>query len=228
MTARPAVVVMAKAPWPGTVKTRLTALLGEAGCARLASVLLARAAATAREVCPSGTFVALHPPAAIAEFASRLPGHQVFAQRGRHLGERLAAAAEEVFCAGYGPLVVIGTDVPLLVPADLHRAFEVLGTRCDVVFGPAFDGGYYLVGLARPLPVVFDITPGLWGGPDVLGASLDRARTARLSVGLLTPLPDLDTPSDVRAALDEPTLPAEVREALRAPTPLASVREESR
>ncbi|MDA8354952.1 MAG: TIGR04282 family arsenosugar biosynthesis glycosyltransferase [Actinomycetota bacterium] len=227
MTARPAVVVMVKAPHLGTAKSRLLPLLGRAGCARLASVLLAQAAATALEVSPGGAFVAVHPPQALAALAAGLPAHHLVAQRGGHLGERMAEAAGAAFAAGYGPVAVIGTDVPLLAPDDLRRAFDVLGSGCDVVFGPAHDGGYYLVGLARPLPAVFEIAPHLWGGPLVLDASLEHSRRAGLEVGLLTPLPDLDTPDDARAALADMALPAAVRAVLTRREPATSAAAET-
>ena len=89
------------------------------------------------------------------------------------------------------------------------------------MFGPALDGGYYLVALRRPCPGLFALDPRVWGGPDVLSASLTAAKSCALRVGLLTPLRDLDTPEDAHTFLAEGQLPGEVAELLsteRAPS----------
>lgn len=215
MSSGPAVLVMAKAPRPGLVKTRLGALLGDDGCAKLQALLVRRAAGLAFAVAPGSTYVAFHPADGGAEMAELVPdGAVLMAQRGGHLGERLAAATADVFAARRAPLVAIGTDIPLLEPAHLREALGSLETGNDVVFGPANDGGYYLVGLRRPLPVLFDIAPRLWGGPEVLAASLARAEAAHLCVGQLEVLTDLDTAEDAMALLGEPGLPRDLRDVL--------------
>jgi hypothetical protein len=130
----------------------------------------------------------------------------LFAQVSGDLGSRLAAATEVVLAEQSGPLLVIGTDAPTLATTLLRRAARAL-ERYDVVFGPALDGGYYLVGLCRPAAAVFAIDPRLWSGPCVLAASRDAARRAGLTVGLLPPLRDLDTPEDAAALLADPLCP---------------------
>ncbi len=80
----------------------------------------------------------------------------------------------------------------------------------DTVFGPALNGGYYLVGMARPLPELFAIDPALWGGPQVLAASRHAARDAGLRVGQLPALRDLDTPQDAAEFLAEGALPEDI------------------
>ncbi|MGH8299856.1 MAG: TIGR04283 family arsenosugar biosynthesis glycosyltransferase, partial [Steroidobacteraceae bacterium] len=77
--------------------------------------------------------------------------------------------------------------------------------------GPARDGGYYLAGTTSLQPCLFDIDPALWGGPDVLAATMVRTRTAGLRVGLLEVLADLDTPADALSLAAAPNLPAELR-----------------
>lgn len=132
--ARPAVLIMAKAPWPGTVKTRLQPLLGPDGCAALAGQLTRNAARVAAAAIaatmrpdpgaglPGAVFAAVDPPGAVAEVGSLLPpGTRLLAQRGANLGERMAAAAGDVFAGGYRPVVIIGTDAPTLTP-DLPPA----------------------------------------------------------------------------------------------------------
>ena len=67
-------------------------------------------------------------------------------------------------------------------------------------FGPALDGGYYLIGLAKPIRAVFESIP--WGGSDVLAKSLQAAEGEGLKAALLAPLPDVDLPEDIPAALE--------------------------
>jgi len=228
--ARPAVLIMAKAPRPGAVKTRLHPLLGPGGCAALATQLTGNAAGVAAAAIaatvrpgpggalPGAVFVAVDPPDAMAEVGSLVPtGTRLLAQRGANLGERMAAAAGEVSAAGYRPVVVIGTDAPTLTPDGVIAAFRELADGRDAVFGPALDGGYYLVGVNEPAPGLFALDPSLWGGAEVLAASLGAARRAGLRTALLPPLPDLDTPDDARALLADPALPAAVAAALHMP-----------
>jgi hypothetical protein len=238
----PAVLIMAKAPRPGSVKTRLHPLLSPDGCAALQAELIrqagvvsaglrdvavppaddrcgradgAGAAARFREVT---VFAAVDPPDAAAELAGLVPdATRLIGQRGAGLGERLAAATGDVLGDGYGPVVVIGADVPTLTPGRLAAAFGALAAGYDVVFGPALDGGYYLAGLTRPRPGIFALGPALWGGEQVLAASLAAARRLGLHARLLPALRDLDTPADAVALLADPLLPGRVAEVLSRP-----------
>jgi len=204
-----AVVVMAKAPRPGLAKTRLAPLIGHARCGSLQAALITLTAAVATSVAPDATFVAFDPPDAEDEIAGLLPpGAELVPQRGWHLGERLAGAVADVFAAHRGPLVVVGTDIPLLEPRHLHDAFMDLAGGADVVLGPALDGGYYLAGMNQLEPSLFDITPELWGGPGVLAATEARLEADGLRCHLLEELRDLDTPEDAVALAAEPSLPS--------------------
>lgn len=217
MNAGPAVLVMARAPWPGTVKTRLTPMLGAGGCARLQASLIRRTAALAETAAPGACYVAFDPPDAGNMLADLVPaGVALLAQRGADLGQRMAAAADDVFELRAGPLVVVGTDVPTLTAADLRAAFDALAAGLDLVLGPARDGGYYLVGLSRPLPGLFAIDPTLWGGDRVLAATVAAAADAGLDAALLDLRGDLDTPADAWALLADPLLPGDIAALLTA------------
>ena len=215
----PAVLVMAKAPRAGDVKTRLAPLLGDEGCARLQAALTRRAAGWASEVAPGAAFVAYAPDGAIEEMLELVPpGTDLFAQEGDHLGERLAAASTRVLSMHDGPLLVIGTDLATLSRGHAEAALDDLSNGCDVCFGPAFDGGYYLVALARDLPDVFALPADAWGGAEVFELSLRAAATAGLQFGMLRAERDLDTPADARAALADPSFPPDIAEILRTAT----------
>lgn len=220
MTADPAILVMAKAPRPGQVKTRLAPMLGNDTCARLHEMLVERTVGLAVSVAPAATFLAFDPPDARHELADVVPpGVKLVPQRGRHLGERLAAAVADVFAAHAGPVLVVGTDIPMLGTRHFRDALGRLdaGGEDDVVLGPAYDGGYYLAAMNRLQASLFDIAPALWGGPRVLAGTVAAARAGGLRVGLLEVLADLDTPADAAALAAEPALPAQVRALLLGP-----------
>lgn len=209
-----AVLIMARAPRPGAVKTRLQPLLGAAGCARLQTALIAHTVALARRIAPSATYLALDPPD-----RSALPPHadgvRLLAQHGDDLGARMSRAVDEARAEHEAPVLVIGTDAPTLGAVHLRAAVSALEAGVDAVFGPAQDGGYYLVGLREPAPELFTIDPALWGGPHVLAASLHAAERGGLRTALLEPVRDLDTPADARALLDGGDLPDDIAALLR-------------
>lgn len=211
---------MAKAPRAGSVKTRLEPLLGQEGCAALQAELIEVASAWAAEVALGRAYVACGPDtAAVDEVAARAaPGTELFADGEGDLGDRLAAATARVLAAHPGPLLVVGTDMPLLRKADAGAAERAFDEGADVVFGPAVDGGYWLVGLTAPLPALFELGEE-WGGPRVLERSLALAAGLGVRTELLEERRDLDDPADARALLAQPDLPARVAELLRSGGP---------
>lgn len=208
---------MTRAPVPGRAKTRLEPLLGPGGCARLQAELVRHTAAVANRVAPGAVFVAT---AGDTELVRPLvpAGVHLFAQHGRDLGARMAHGCRRVRASRPGPIVVIGTDCPALGPEHVIVALDRLVT-CDVVFGPAVDGGYYLVAhhLADPA-VVFDLPPVAWGGPDVLERSLAATHAAGLTAALIDQERDLDTPADAALVRADPRTPQGIADLL-APVP---------
>jgi rSAM/selenodomain-associated transferase 1 len=214
------VVVMAKAPRLGQVKTRLEPLLTRRGCLALHIVLLHRVCEVAAAAALP-TFVAYDPADALHEIAPLLPGDvHVIPQRGQDLGRRMSEAVRDVSFRTTGPVIVVGVDAPTLRPDLLLTAAAALSAttgaaRADVVLGPALDGGYYLIGVRRAAHTAFAIDPALWGGPHVLAATRAQLATAGCSVHELPPLRDLDTPEDAAALLEDPSLPPAIRDCLR-------------
>ena len=206
------VLVMAKAPRAGEVKTRLEPLLGPAGCARLQGALIEATTAWAADVAPGSAYLAFG-----GEEGDLRPhvhdGVECFPDRRGDLGDRLSAATARVFGERSEPLLVVGTDMPVLTRAHAREAEAVIRGGADVTFGPALDGGYWMVGLSRPSPDLFELG-GDWGGPAVLARSLERAELGGLRTELLGMERDLDDPSDARALADHPRLPPAVAEAL--------------
>jgi uncharacterized protein len=186
-------IVFARAPLPGRVKTRLIRALGAAGAASLSLELLERALATACAArCGSVELhCAPHARHPVFRRLARRYGIRLRAQAGDDLGARMHRALE-----GSGrPAVLIGSDCPELRAGDLRAAARALAEGADAVIAPAEDGGYALIGLRRASPVLFDGVG--WGGPAVLGET--RARLARLgwSWRELRTLWDVDRPADL-------------------------------
>jgi rSAM/selenodomain-associated transferase 2/rSAM/selenodomain-associated transferase 1 len=198
---------MAKAPLPGRVKTRLQPVFTPGQCAEIQEALIRRTERWALEVAPEAAFMACDRPEAVCARAT------VFSQSEGHLGRRLEHATAQVWQRHPGPLLVVGVDTRLTA-AHADAALGHLAAGKEVVFGPALDGGYYLVALARPMPEVFAIDPAAWGGPAVLERSLSAARAAGLSVATLDPERDLDTPADAEALIDDPELAPLLRRGL--------------
>jgi uncharacterized protein len=213
LTDRAAAIVIAKAPRPGLCKTRLESLLGAEGCARLQAGLVRRAAAWAASV--GDAFVVFTPGDARDEVAALAPGATLIEQRDGDLGDRLAAATSAVLERHGGPVVLVGVDTPQLDASHAEAALDDLRCGIDVTFGPAADGGYYLVGLNEPHPELFALPSEKWGGPEVFGLTLAAVAEAGLSVGMLKSERDLDEPADVEAFLADPLTPPEVAALLR-------------
>lgn len=209
-----AAIVIAKAPRPGLCKTRLEPLLGPEGCAALQTVLIRRATAWAAAV---GTpYLTFTPDDARDELAALAPPETtLIPQADGDLGDRLAAATAHVLAEHGGPVVLIGVDTPQLRPEVGFQALEDLRSGTDVTFGPAADGGYYLVGLSEPHPEIFALPSEKWGGEEVLNRSLALAHEAGLSLAMLRAERDLDDPEDARALLADPLTDPEVAAILR-------------
>lgn len=190
----PRVAVFAKAPVPGTVKTRLAGLLGEQGACELHAQLVRRALAAAVQAHPASIELWCTPALDHPFFAecARSYGCALREQEGADLGERMANAFE----ASQGaPLVLIGTDCPALEARHILAAAAALGDH-DAVFVPAEDGGYVLAGLARPAPAIFARIA--WGTPVVMRQTRERLAEAGLRWRELETLWDVDRPDDYR------------------------------
>jgi hypothetical protein len=114
-------------------------------------------------------------------------------QQGGDLGERMCHAFEEVFKAGAEEVVIVGTDCAELTPEVVMKAFDYLQFY-DVVFGPAKDGGYYLIAMKKPCTKLFENIS--WSTNAVLSKSLSICKEELLSVQLLQELSDIDTEED--------------------------------
>jgi hypothetical protein len=189
------IVILAKAPQPGVVKTRLEPTLGPDGAARLAERLLHRTIGTA---CASGLGL-------VELCVSPAPGHPAWRrlswppelawseQTGGDLGERMAAVAQRVLASGAN-LLLLGMDCPELEAHHLRTAAAQL-CGSDAALIPSLDGGYVLLGLRRFHPALFQAVP--WSTDAVCAITRERLRTLGWSWSEQGPLADLDEPADL-------------------------------
>ena len=182
-------------PRAGATKTRLIPALGEAGAAALQAALVEHLLAKLHTVNERGWELELRFAGDKAQMRSWLgPEHRMRNQGCGDLGERMLHAFEDARAECVEKALLFGTDIPDLEVSHLEHAAHLLDTH-DVVFGPATDGGYYLVGLKRPQPVIFEAMP--WSTDQVLNQSESLARAAGLTVARIAALCDVDRPEDL-------------------------------
>ena len=194
---RGVLVVFAKAPRPGLVKTRMSPPLSEIQAAELYAHMLDDVlevtAGIASELALEAV-VTVHPAEATGEMANRVPrGFRVIAQRGRNLSERMGWAIAEAGASGVDRILVRGSDSPTLGRDAIEDALAGLEGH-DLVLSPDRDGGYGLVGLRRPVTGLFD-HPMSTGR--VLRETLANASRLGITTALLAPSFDLDTAADL-------------------------------
>ena len=192
-----ALVVLARAPEAGRVKTRLAREIGDAAAVQAYRELGTAVLGAAGRLGDCDLRVAYTPAHQEGRMRAWLgPAPDYEPQLEGDLGARMLGAIAGRFAAGAGKVLLIGTDCPDLDPALLETAFARLD-RADAVLGPAADGGYYLVGMKRPIAELFEGIP--WSSPATLSATLARAAAAGVSVALLEQRRDIDTAADWRA-----------------------------
>jgi len=195
------ILVFTRYPRPGKVKTRLIPQLGCVKAAALHKYLTERALAVVRELLRSrNARVSLWYTGGTRSQMQTWVGSDVLLveQRGNGLGQRMADAFHASWASGRKRAVLIGTDCPGLDPPLIARALDQLHT-CDVVIGPAHDGGYYLIGLRREaehnMAALFS---GIaWGTADAFSQTIAQANRAGLTTATLKELHDIDRPEDL-------------------------------
>ncbi|MEA2281743.1 MAG: uncharacterized protein QOK21_2350 [Solirubrobacteraceae bacterium] len=185
----PSLIVIAKAPVPGRVKTRLTPPCTPAQAARLAAAAIADTLAAALAARRPGRRVVVLD----GEPGPWIPAaFEVIPQRGDGLGERLAAA----FADAGGPALLVGMDTPQVTPQLLDAGLGALGAF-DAALGAALDGGYWSIGLRVPDDAVFAGVP--MSEPSTGAVQGARLRALGLRTAALAPLRDVDTVEDACA-----------------------------
>ncbi len=189
---RCALSVMAKAPHPGRVKTRLAPPLTLDESAALNICFLRDTLANIGEVEGADGVVVYTPAGEEASFDGIVPDDFfMLSQRGDGFGERLLAAAGDLLACGFGSCCLIDSDSPTVPHGALQQAVEILSQTGDrIVLGPTDDGGYYLIGLKQVHAELFSNIE--WSTPHVFEQTMERADELSLDVTLLPRWYDVD------------------------------------
>lgn len=206
-----ALVIFAKAPIPGQVKTRLCPPLTPDEAATLHGSFVLDALERSAAVAKPGSVRA---SAGVDRFVACAPSSQhvffkileerydvrLVDQIGDDLGARMGHAFHTIFTMGYQRVVLVGTDVPLLPGSAYIHALSLLADH-DLVLGPSLDGGYFLIGLTQPKPELLTDIP--WSTNQVLALTKQKADVWGLRTVLLPAQRDIDTIEDLRSLIQE-------------------------
>lgn len=186
-----ALIIFQKNAVLGKVKTRLSADVGD----EVAMEIYQQLVRHTHNVCKSlpvqkFLFFSEFIPDDISEFGQ---DYQFEVQSGTHLGSRMENAFQRLFAKGFQKIIVIGTDCGELEKSILEEAFELLDTH-EVIIGPAKDGGYYLLGMKKLFPDLFEDIP--WSTEKVLFLTMEKLEKQKISYELLEILFDVDRIED--------------------------------
>ncbi len=194
----PDLILFAKQPIPGQVKTRLHERFSPQTAARIATMMIEQTVRLAVSTWPGEVYLYATPDPDFPLFnrlADELHLHLHQQAADDDLGGRMLAALEDGIRRS-GSAAVMGCDVPHCPPAVLEQAYECLARGGDVI-GPSKDGGYYLIGLQQTRAELFQQI--VWGSKKVLITTLSRAKQIGLEFAVLPVLRDLDTVDDLQA-----------------------------
>ena len=192
--------IFTRFPQPGRTKTRLIAAVGAAGAANIQRQMTEHLLNRFQSLHLRRLALQVHFTGGTAQQMLDWLGDRflrpsaLVPQCEGDLGERLSFALSQGFAAGLQQIVIVGSDCPDIDEEKIVQSLGLLASH-DVVLGPAVDGGYYLIGLNRPCPCLFEHIP--WSSAQVLESTRVIAARNNLSVALLSPLSDVDRPEDL-------------------------------
>ncbi len=187
-----ALIIMAKYPHKDYVKTRFKGHISDEKRLELYIYLLKNTIQKLREIPGTNTFITYSPQSAKDYFLQF--GLGIFPQHDGDLGYRMFQAINKILNEGYEKSVLVGVDIPEISGSIVLKAFELL-SQSDIVFGPARDGGYYLVGLKKPFIEIFQNIK--WSTHNTLKQSTEKAADFGYSVALTETLSDIDKIEDL-------------------------------
>jgi uncharacterized protein len=199
-----ALVIFAKAPTPGQVKTRLIGALTAEQAAELYICFLRDTFAlleAVQEEREDLSLVLCYTPAEELEAfeAAEIEGCLLLSQRGNDLGERLSNSLADLAELGFTSIVTLGADSPTLPAESVLEAFAQLPESYPIVIGPARDGGFYLIGFHQSqIPIAQQLFQHIeWSSAQVLSQLQERLQQAKISFSLLPEWNDIDTPEEL-------------------------------
>lgn len=187
-----ALIIIAKLPQQDSVMTRLIGSMSDEKRVKLYIYLLEHTINKLRSISGVDSFISYSPPNADSYFLRF--GLKMFPMSEGNLGKKMFNAMSRVLTEGYQRAVLVGVDIPELSSSIILRAFKLLSDN-DIIFGPARDGGYYLVGINSPIKEIFEHVQ--WSSEKTLKQSMEQAKRYGYHVTLTGTLSDIDTIEDV-------------------------------
>ncbi len=184
------IIVFVKNIKLGKVKTRLAKTIGNEGAFKVYKALV-----DITEKATNAIAVEKHIYFSEVVITSKWEDSQKEVQQGINLGERMYNAFKKGFDAGYNNIVLVGSDLPDISETIIQQGLDALNKK-EVVFGPAEDGGYYLIGLTAAHEFIFKNKP--WSQPNLLKLTLEELKIQNLEYTLLDTLNDIDTFEDLK------------------------------
>jgi rSAM/selenodomain-associated transferase 1 len=190
-----AIVIMAKAPTPNEVKTRLIPHLKPEMAALLYHNFLLDKIEQVKSVEKAKFFIAYMPDNSESYFKKIAPDFDLILQIGNDLGDRLGYVSNKLFNKGFKKVVILDSDTPNLPTEYIRKAIAGL-RNSDIIIGPCEDGGYYLIGLKSPTTDIFKNIP--WSTSNVANVTVKRAKEIGLKSSSLKYWYDIDTIDDLK------------------------------
>jgi len=176
----------------GKVKTRLAKTIGDVGAFNIYYELFSITEKASQKV-----DVDRHIYFSDVIIPSKWEGDNKFVQEGEDLGIRMRNAFQNGFEEGYENVILIGSDLPNISKETIDTGFDALQNN-DITFGPAEDGGYYLIGMSKMNTSIFENKP--WSQSELLAVTLKQLKEQQQSVGFIKTLNDIDTFEDLIAS----------------------------
>ena len=200
MMQKNALIIFVRKPEYGKVKTRLAATLGKTKALEMYELLLQHTySETAKTEAEKFVFYSTE----VCE-DDRWNNYKKYTQLGNDLGGRMENAFKKVFSEHYENVIIIGSDCFELTSEIIEASFSLLKKK-DIVIGPAKDGGYYLLGMKKMYPSIFENIN--WSTSGVFNQTIQKIQTLNLSYELLTVLTDVDTVHDLPDELKNAFIP---------------------
>jgi rSAM/selenodomain-associated transferase 1 len=192
-----ALILMSRIPIPGETKTRLMKVLSGEECAQIHRCFLMDIFDALEKIKgATDVFLTYTPEDSLGIIKGLVPEWvSSFPQKGGNLGDRMRNSIETLLNRGYKKVILIGSDIPDISAKDIDNAFTALDVQ-DVVLGPTFDGGYYLIGMKKTHTELFNDNLK-WGHKSVFEATVDIANKCSLKVGLASKYRDIDDEKDL-------------------------------
>lgn len=191
--SKKAIIIFTRNPELGKCKTRLAKTIGDDAALNIYKHLLKHTADTTKTL--NADKYVFYSEKIKKDDLWNNPIFKKKLQKGDDLGMRMENAFIDLFQSGYQKIIIVGSDLLDLKVEHINEAFEKLNEH-DAVFGPAKDGGYYLLGLSNFQPCIFQNKP--WSESNLLDVTLEELGQKNISLTLLETLNDIDTFEDLR------------------------------